>query len=149
MAITLLTGVAAGPFTVSLARRVRGAVIAAYGPATGLVLGIVSSLLWLRSFSFRCVPGQRLGQAGIESYLVIIISSLVLSLALSVAAFLSLPAAGVLARRLDRTYATGFFIAYLLLTGALLAIGISLEFGWFGDASITTAECLEDILATP
>jgi tetratricopeptide (TPR) repeat protein len=149
-AIMLMSGIVAGPFTMTLARRMRSAVIAAYGPAIGLMMGAVNSLLWLRSFSFKCaLPEQRLGYAEIESYLILIISSLVLSLSVAVAVFLLLPVAGALTRRLGKTYAVGFFIAYLLFAGTLLILGISLKFGWFGDVSLITPECLEHLQSTP
>jgi tetratricopeptide (TPR) repeat protein len=149
LATTLLIGVAARPFTVTVARRARSAIIAAYGPIIGLLLGAVNSLLWLRGFSYKCTPEQRLGRVDLETYLYLVVTSLVLSVAVAVAAFLILPLAGTLSRRLGRSYAAGFFVAYVLLIGILLMMGISFKFGHVGDLSLITPECLEEYINTP
>jgi hypothetical protein len=57
--------------------------------------------------------------------------------------------AGTLSRRLGRSYAAGFFVAYVLLIGILLMMGISSKFGHVGDLSLITPECLEQYINTP
>lgn len=143
MIITLLLAVIAGPFTVAVGRRVRSAPIAAYGTAMGAVLGLVNSLLWLRSFSFLFVrpelcrpPEPCLGYGGTAEFFMLTIESALLSLGTAVGVFLILPAAGWLARRTGRSYAAGFFLAFGLLTVGLLVAALALPPGWYGDLSV-------------
>jgi serine/threonine protein kinase len=124
------------PFTTLLARRTRSAPIIAYGPLLGILLSIVCSILWLRSFSYVYVqPEPRLGYLELIDYLQVIVSALLLSLGTALAMTPALLLAGWLAGRLHRQYADGFFLAFLFLTAYLLIVGIASPCGWFADQS--------------
>jgi hypothetical protein len=129
---TLLLGVVSQPFILVVARRVRSAEIAAYGPGLGLILGAAISFFTLRISGFETTDANNhlvplpVGQVDAGLYLALLVTVLLLCLTLGVAAFLILPVGGQIARRLGRTYSGGFFTTYVLFTLLLLTLGLFL-----------------------
>jgi serine/threonine protein kinase len=139
LAITLLSGIIARPLTLGLARRAQSAEIAIFGPSLGLAQGVAISLFLLHSIAYPILSVKpspissvvtktiytSLGAIDRTEYIGLIPYVLVLSITSAVIIFLTLPLAAIFARRLGRSYASGFFTAFLLLTGLLIVLTIT------------------------
>jgi tetratricopeptide (TPR) repeat protein len=128
--MSLMSATLAGWATVALARRGRGAAIAAYGRAMGAVLGVLNGVIWLQSFRFTDVPG--LGVLSAELFLYALLFYLAGSLIFLLAELLAMLAAGSLTRSAGRRYASGFFMAFLAEFVTLTAVAILARYPWFG-----------------
>jgi hypothetical protein len=128
--MSLMSATLAGWATIALARRGRGAAIAAYGRAMGTVLGVLNGVIWLKSFKFTDVPG--LGVLSAELFLYALLFYLAGSLIFLLVELLTMLAAGSLSRRVGRKYASGFFAAFLVVFVILTVFAVLARYPWFG-----------------
>jgi tetratricopeptide (TPR) repeat protein len=129
-------------FTRTQASRLRGigatAILASYGGLLGGLFGAASSLFWLRSLRIHARPDPLyLGAVGIADFGVFLVLVISFSLVTTGLLFLVVRGSGAVAQRIGRLYATGILTSFLLCISIMIALGVGLQVGWFGDVNTT------------